>query len=455
MRHERFRFKDRAALERKIVELHVDLPLADDISTLFSSIRVAGKTLANRFAIHPLEGADADPSGGPSDLTFRRYRRFARSGCGLVWFEATAVTAEGRSNPRQLLIAPASKDSFKRLVEETRLAAEKKLAPQQALLLVLQLTHSGRFSRPEGPPRPVIAQHNPILDQMMALPRDYPVISDKALDGLEEVFVSAAELAREAGFDGVDLKACHGYLVSELLACFTRRESKYGGSFENRTRFLVETARKIKENVRDIFITSRINIYDSLPWPYGFGASPEDPGKEDLTETKALMEEFRLRGSPLLNISCGIPRYKPYYGRPYDVPLLGMAPPKEHPLVGVQRLLRLTAELQRSFPALPLVGTGYSWLRHFFPNVAAAMVQTKKVSIIGLGRGALAYPEWLDDLAENGVLNPRKVCTTCSRCSELLSGGGRVGCPVRDAEIYGSEYRRVKKNALDKIKKAS
>jgi 2,4-dienoyl-CoA reductase (NADPH2) len=455
MRHERFRFKDRAGLERKIAELRLDLPLADDISALFSPIRVAGKTLTNRFAVHPLEGADADPSGGPSDLTFRRYRRFARSGCGLIWFEATAVTAEGRSNPRQLLIGPASKDGFKRLVEEARLAAEKKFGPRQALLLVLQLTHSGRFSKPEGPPRPVIAQHNPILDQTMALPPDYPVITDKALDGLEEVFVSAAELAREAGFDGVDLKACHGYLVSELLACFTRRESKYGGSFENRTRFLVETARKIEESVRDIFITSRINVYDSLPWPYGFGASPEDPGKEDLTETKALMEEFRLGGFPLLNISCGIPRYKPHYGRPYDIPLLGMAPPDEHPLVGVQRLLGLTAELQKSFPALPLVGTGYSWLRHFFPNVAAAMVQTKKVSIIGLGRGALAYPEWLDDLAEKGVLNPRKVCTTCSRCSQLLRGGGRVGCPVRDAEMYGSEYRRVKRNALDKIKKAS
>jgi 2,4-dienoyl-CoA reductase-like NADH-dependent reductase (Old Yellow Enzyme family) len=453
MRHERFRFKDRAALERKIAELHLDLPLADDISILFSPIRVAGRTLANRFAVHPLEGADAEPSGGPSDLTFRRYRRFARSGCGLVWFEATAVTAEGRSNPRQLMIAQTSKDGFKRLVEEARLAAEKKFGPGHALLFVLQLTHSGRFSNPEGPPRPVIAQHNPILDREMALPPDYPVITDEGLDALEEVFVSAAELAREAGFDGVDLKACHGYLVSELLACFTRRESKYGGSFENRIRFLAETARKIGESVKDIFITSRINAYDSLPWPYGFGASPEDPGKEDLTETKALVEKFIQAGFPLLNISCGIPKYKPHYGRPYDIPLLGMAPPEEHPLVGVGRLLRLTAELQKSFPALPLVGTGYSWLRHFFPNVAAAMIQTGKVSIIGLGRGALAYPEWLDDLAENGVLNSRKVCTTCSHCSQLLRDGGCVGCPVRDAEIYRSEYRKVRRKALIKIKK--
>jgi len=453
MKDERFRFRDREELERKIAELHLDLPLADDISILFSPRHIAGKTLPNRFAVHPLEGADAEPSGGPSDLSFRRYRRFALSGSGLIWFEATAVTPEGRSNPRQLLIAEKSKGGFKRLVEETRQAARQKFGPDHTLLLVLQLTHSGRFSKPEGRPQPVIAQHNPILDGKMGLPPDYPVITDKELDTLGEIFVSAAELAREAGFDGVDVKACHGYLVSELLSCFTRRKSKYGGPFENRIRFLTETSKRIKDEVKGIFITSRLNIFDAIPYPYGFGVDQEDARKEDLSEPEKLVEKLVQIGFPLLNISCGIPKHKPHYGRPYDVPLLGMAPPEEHPLVGVSRLLRLTGELQKSFPALPIVGPGYSWLRHFFPNVAAAMVQTGKAAIIGLGRGALAYPEWLDDLAENGVLNPQKVCTTCSQCSQLLRDGGRVGCPVRDAEIYAAEYRRVRNIILNRDKK--
>lgn len=453
MRHERFCFKDRAALEQKILELHLDIPLADDISILFSPVHAAGRTLPYRFAVHPLEGADAEPSGGPSDLTFRRYRRFAQSGCGLIWFEATAVTDEGRSNPRQIMIAKKTKDGFKRLVEESREAARQKFGPDHTLLLVLQLTHSGRFSKPEGRPRPVIAQHNPILDGKMELAPDYPVITDQDLDSLQEIFVSAAELAHEAGFDGVDVKACHGYLVSELLAGFSREESKYGGSFENRIRFLVETSKKVKDEVKGLFVTSRLNIFDALPYPYGFGADKENAEKEDLSEPVKLIEKLAEIGFPLLNISCGIPKYKPHYGRPYDIPLLGMAPPEEHPLVGVSRLLRLTGELQKRFPALPMVGTGYSWLRHFFPNVAAAMVQTGKVAIIGLGRGALAYPEWLDDLAEKGVLDPKKVCTACSQCSQLLRDGGRVGCTVRDAQIYASEYRKVRKKVLSRDKK--
>ncbi len=448
MNHERFHFKNRRALERKIAELGLELPLADDISILFSPIQVARTILPNRFAVHPLEGADSEPSGGPSDLTFRRYRRFAQIGCGLIWFEATAVTEAGRSNPRQLMIVKESKDGFKRLVEETRQEARKKFGPNRRPILILQLTHSGRFSKPAGKPRPVIAQHNSILDGKMGLPPEYPVMSDKELDELQEIFVSAAELARGAGFDGVDVKACHGYLISELLASFTRKESKYGGRFENRTRFLLETSERIREGVKGLFVTCRLNMFDSLPWPYGFGASQQEPEKEDLTEVRALIQKLAQLGFPLLNISCGIPKHKPHYGRPFDIPLLGMAPPEEHPLVGVSRLLRLTGEVQKSFPSVPMVGTGYSWLRHFFPNVAAAMVQTAKVAIIGLGRGALAYPDWLDDLAEYGVLNPRKVCTTCSRCSQLLRDGGRVGCTVRDAKIYAPEYHKVREKIL-------
>jgi len=458
MNHERFHFKNLRALERKIAELGLGLPLADDISILFSPVKVAGTILPNRFAVHPLEGADSEPSGGPSDLTFRRYSRFGRSGCGLIWFEATAVNEAGRSNPRQLMIAKESEDGFKRLVEETRREARKKFGPNRMPLLILQLTHSGRFSKPADKPRPVIAQHNPILDGKMGLPPEYPVITDKELDGLEEIFVSAAELGREAGFDGVDVKACHGYLVSELLASFTREESKYGGPFENRTRFLLETSDKIRQRVKGLFVTCRLNIFDSLPWPYGFGASRQEPEKEDLTEVKALVQKLSQLGLPLLNLSAGVPKHKPHYGRPYDIPLLGMFAPEEHPLVGVSRLLRLAGEVQKRFPSLPMVGTGYSWLRHFFPNVAAAMVQTGKIAIVGLGRAALAYPDWLDDLAEHGVLDPRKVCTTCSRCSQLLRDGGRVGCTVRDAKIYAPEYRRVRKKIkknMEKVRKNS
>jgi len=447
MPHERFRFKDRFALERKVAELGLDIPFSDDIAVLFSPIVVARRILPNRFVILPMEGADADLTGRPSELTRRRYRNFALGGARLIWFEATAVTSAGRSNPRQLWINPQTQDGFQTLVKETRLAAHRRFGPDYDLLIVLQLTHSGRFSKPDGRPAPVIAQHNPLLDAKLGLAADYPLVSDSELDRLQEEYVDAASLAREAGFDGVDIKACHGYLVSELLAAFTRSDSRYGGTFENRTRFLVETAEKIKLKVRGLFVTSRLSVYDSLPYPYGFGVSRSNPGNPDLSEPKKLIKRLKNIDLPILNISIGIPAYQSHYGRPYNKPLIGQPLPDEHPLVGVERWLRLTSEIQKAFPALPVVGAGYSWLRHFFPYVAAGMVATEKASLVGLGRESLAYPGWVNALAADGVLDQSKVCVCCSKCSQMLRAGRPVGCAVQDAKNYTSEYRNARKTA--------
>lgn len=447
MPHERFRFKDRSALEQKIADLGLDIPLSDDISILFSPVVVARRILPNRFVVLPMEGADADPAGGPSDLTLRRYKRFAVGGASLIWFEATAVTADGRSNPRQLWINPKTRDAFKRLVKETRLAAHRKFGSDHHLLLILQLTHSGRFAKPNGRPAPLIAQHNPILDAKLGLSLEYPLISDSALDALQDDFIVAAELASEAGFDGVDIKACHGYLVSELLAALTRSDSRYGGNFDNRIRFLVETAEKIKLRVRGLFVTTRLSVYDSLPFPYGFGVSRDNPGAPDLSEPKRLIRRLRNIDYPLLGISLGIPAHQSHYGRPYDKPLIGQDLPDEHPLEGVARWLRLTAEIQKGFPTLPVVSAGYSWLRHYFPHVAAAMVEREKASLVGLGRASLAYPGWANALAADGLLDQGKVCVCCSKCSQMLRAGSLVGCAVHDAETYQSEYRKARKKA--------
>ena len=449
MPHERFRFKDRAALERKIADLGLDIPLSDDISILFSQVVVARRILPNRFVVLPMEGADGDPAGRPTDFTLRRYKRFAEGGASLIWFEATAVTADGRSHPRQLWINPETRDGFKRLVKETRLAAHRKFGPDHNLLLVLQLTHSGRLAKPEGRPAPIIAQHNPLLDAKVGLSADHPLISDAALDALQEDYIAAAGAAREAGFDGVDIKACHGYLVSELLAAFSRPDSRYGGSFENRIRFLVDTSEKIKQRIRGLFVTSRLSVHDSLPYPYGFGMNRDHPGDPDLGEPIRLIKKLRNIDFPILGISLGIPAYQSHYGRPYDKPLIGQGLPDEHPLEGVSRWLRLTSEIQKAFPTLPVVGAGYSWLRQLFPHVAAAMVEREKASLIGLGRESLAYPGWVNALAADGFLDQRKVCVCCSKCSQMLRAGRPVGCAVHDAETYQVEYREARKRARE------
>ena len=97
-KHEKFNFRTKESLLQKIDDLGIDIPFADDVSVLFDRVPVAGRTLANRFVVQPMEGADADGDGAPGELTFRRYRRYAAGGSGLIWFEATAVSADGRSN---------------------------------------------------------------------------------------------------------------------------------------------------------------------------------------------------------------------------------------------------------------------------------------------------------------------------------------------------------------------
>lgn len=445
MSHQRFQFANRAALERKIAELGLDIPFSDDISGLFCPVYLPGKTLLNRFVVLPMEGADGDAEGNPTEITIRRYRRFAEGGSGTIWFEATAVAADGRSNPHQLWIRPQTLRGIQKLVKETRLAAHRKFGHEHNLLLILQLTHSGRFARPI----PIVAQSNRLLDSETNAASEPRLISDAELDSLQGQFVAAAGLAREAGFDGVDIKACHGYLVSELLGARARPESRYGGSFENRIRFLVETSQEIQRQFPELVVTSRLSVYDAVPRPYGFGVDDADAGRPDLAEPLELIGRLVQLGHRLIGLSLGVPSYRAHYGRPYDKPLIGQDLPEEHPLVGVARWLGLTAAVQKAFPDLAVVGAGYSWLRHFFPPAAAAMVERGKASLIGLGREALAYPHWANDLAAKGILDPRRVCLACSKCSQMLRAGIPVGCAVRDAASYQDEYKRARKIAKE------
>jgi 2,4-dienoyl-CoA reductase-like NADH-dependent reductase (Old Yellow Enzyme family) len=433
--HRRFRYRDGAALRQDVAALELVIPWDDDPTPLLTPIRVGGRSLPNRLAVHPMEGYDAEPDGSPGELAFRRYRRFAAGGSGLIWFEATAVVEEGRSNPRQLYLHEGNVAEFERLVSETRRAAAESLGPDRNPLLVLQLTHSGRWSRPEGVYRPVIAHHHDMLDAMVGIDASYPVITYEELQRLQQNFISAAKLAASAGFDGVDVKACHGYLGSELLAAFTR-EGGYGGPFENRTRFLLETAQRIRAELPGILLTSRVNVFDGLPYPYGFGVARDDPDEPDLTEPLLLLQKLQKLGCGLANITLGVPRRQPHLGRPFNRAVPGSPSAPEHPLVGIARFLDLTRKLQRSLPDLPLVGTGYSWLRHFFPYVGAAAVREGGVSIVGVGRMAFAYPDFARDLAEHGALDSRKSCVGCSGCSELMWAGGQTGCIVRDGDLY-------------------
>ncbi|MBU1700901.1 MAG: hypothetical protein KJ970_14075 [Candidatus Eisenbacteria bacterium] len=446
---ESFRYPSKAALLKKCDGLGLSISYLDNFDLLFTPLAVGDRQTPNRFAIQPMEGCDGTEDGAPTPLTFRRYQRFAAGGAGLIWFEATAVTPEGRANPHHLLLSKANLPDFKRLVEETRHAAAVAVNGSHAILLILQLTHAGRYARPVDRPQPVRAQYNPILDPLQGLTEEDPLITDEGLLDLQDQFLNAAELALAAGFDGVDVKACHGYLISELLAAATRLESRFGGLFDNRSRFLTETVQKIHEEFPGLIAASRINVYDGVEYPYGFGVDSEDPDQFDLWEPIELIKKLKNSGCALLNITMGIPYVNPHIGRPYNTPLAGGKSPAEHPLIGIDRLMTATRVLQQGETDLPMVGTGYSWLQHHWPHVGAGVVQSGGAQLIGIGRGAIAYPDFVKDLYEKGAMDPGSVCIGCSRCSQLMRDHGRAGCVVRDAEIYQLEYQQGRDRAKE------
>jgi 2,4-dienoyl-CoA reductase-like NADH-dependent reductase (Old Yellow Enzyme family) len=443
----------KAGIEAKANELGIKLPWSEDIFILAQPVRAGSLVIPNSLAVHPMEGADGDSEGCPGELTLRRYKRFAAGGCGIVWVEAIAVVPEGRANPRQLWLHDKSKDAFANVVTEARKAAQASMGTQHHPIIVAQLTHSGRYSRPEGVASPIIPQRDPYRDAMIpqqtplqntkqAIPDNWPIVTDGYLDGLVEAYVQAAKLAYEVGFDAVDIKACHGYLISELLACYNR-QGRYGGSFENRTRLLLTIIDSIHRQLgKDKTVVTRLGIYDAIPYPYGWGVDKNDYTKPDLAEPKKLFALLAERNVPMINVTIGNPYYNPHYGRPYDKPIIGGYKSPEHPLQGVERMIRLTGEMQRAFPQITTVGTGYSWLQHLMPYVGAAVLKNGMAGIIGAGRLALAYPDFAKDILINGKLNLDKVCIACSACSQIMRDGGTIGCVIRDNEVYGPIYKQ-------------
>jgi 2,4-dienoyl-CoA reductase-like NADH-dependent reductase (Old Yellow Enzyme family) len=380
--HERFGFKNLADLEARIASLGLDIRLDTNLEPLGRRVKIGALETPNSLAIHPLEGRDSTPDGRPGELTFRRYQRFAESGAGLIWFEATAVVPEGRASPRQLLLNGENLSAFRDLLHRVEQSAAAAYGPAHRPMTVLQLTHSGRSSKPV----PVIAVHNETLDAKLGLPPDYPLISDGELEALEDRFVETAKLAHQVGFQAVDIKACHGYLTSELLGARTR-PGKYGGSFENRTQFLINIVEKIREQVgHDLALTVRLNAYDGIPYPHGWGVRQEDVAQEDLAEPIRLVRLLYDKGVRVVSITAGNPYYSPHVTRPFDTPVQGGAIPGEHPLQGVARLFRITRQIQQAVPEMVIVGTGYSWLRQFLGYAAAANIRNGWVTIVGAGR---------------------------------------------------------------------
>lgn len=432
----KFSYKTLQDLRDDAKALQLTLPIQEDTAPLAAPLTVNRGRVENRLGIHPMEGCDGESDGSPGPLTHRRYQRFAAGGAGLLWFEAVAVHPQGMSNKRQLRITPENVDAFKVLVEAMHDTARQAWGGQP--YNVFQLTHSGRYGMQRN-----IAVHIPELDAKVGLEPDYPVISDDELAGLVDHYVQAAKLAKAAGFDAVDIKGCHRYLLSELLGAHTR-PGRYGGSYENRTRMFRDIAEAITAAV-DVDLAIRFNSYDALPLPYGWGC--DEHGEADLSEPKRFVHDMEQLGVGLFNVSASSPYTAPHISRPYDQPGRFGYPPPEPQLKGVDRLLNLGRELKQELPNSVVMGTGYSWLRHMAGEVAAATVAQGWIDIVGFGRGAFAYPDFANDILRGPGMQRSKACITCTKCAELKASKALSGCVVRDSEVYLEPYRQLDQKA--------
>ncbi len=431
MEHVKFHYKFLEELTGEGRSVGVKLPVSQNTDVLFQPMEKAGIRLENRFAIQPMEGCDAGENGVPGELTKRRYQRFAESGAGLIWVEAIAILEEARAKPRQLCLKEETLDALKAMLDDIRETSMKKhgFAP----MLIMQAAHSGRYANPNGYSEPIIAYNNPLFEKTGPIDPSR-IITDDQLKALEERFGWAAHMAEKAGFDGVDVKCCHRYLLSEFLSAYNR-EGAYGGSFENRTRLFRNSVKAAKASVSsDFIVTSRMNVYDGFPYPYGFGVKEGEGIVPDLTEGKKLVDMLADElGIKMLDITIGNPYVNPHVNRPYDK---GNYIPPEHPLEGIGRLMHCVGEIQRHRPEMLIIGSGFSYPREFAPYLAAGMVEQGGCSVAGFGRMAFAYPDFIQDLRNTGKIDSKKCCISCGECAKLLRAGACAGCVMRDRTQY-------------------
>jgi 2,4-dienoyl-CoA reductase-like NADH-dependent reductase (Old Yellow Enzyme family) len=420
-----------------------------------------------------MEGWDGSNQGSPTDLVRRRWNSFGASGAKLIWgCEATAIQHEARANPNQLCLGEDTVDSIASLRSELVSTHEQQFGTSDDLLVGLQLTHSGRFCRPNSKDilEPISLYRHALLDKKFGFDGNHYPATDEEIEEIISKFIKASTLAQQAGFDFIDVKHCHGYLGHEFLSAIDR-PGRYGGSFENRTRFLREVISGIRRRSPDLLIGVRLSAFDLIPFephttssigipstppsPYrhGFGTSIADPTDYDLNEPFCFVSLLQELGVYLINLTAGSPYYNPHIQRPALFPPSDGYTPPEDPLIGVARQVDVVRQFKKRFPSMTIVGSGYSYLQEWLPHVGSAIVDAGHVDSVGLGRMALSYPYLPRDLIAGKPLERKRICRTFSDCTTAPRNGLISGCfpldPFYKSRVEAKILKNLKSLGLD------
>ncbi|GMQ27988.1 NADH:flavin oxidoreductase [Algoriphagus confluentis] len=454
----------RQHLEKERIPLEFDEELESGERSHFAKLHIlkSGRKIGNALCILPMEGWDGTEDGRPSELTKRRWKNFALSGAKLLWgCEAVAVRPEGRANPNQLLLNPYTFPDFVDLFDMLQQTHRENFGDTSDFLIGLQLTHSGRFCKPNDKKKmePRILYPHSVLNAKFGLSEDYPVMSDEEIEGIIEDYIKAAVLAQKAGFHFVDIKHCHGYLGHEFLSAYDR-EGKYGGSFENRTRFLREIVDGIRKAAPGLEIGVRMSIFDWVPFqkgpeekgvpameaPYRYAFGGDESGiQSKMTESFQFLEVLKELGIELFCTTAGSPYYNPHIQRPALFPPSDGYLPPEDPLHGVARQIQATAEIKEAYPEFYVVGSAYSYLQEWLPHVGQHVLRTGKADSIGFGRMVLSYPDMPADILKGEGLKRGKICRTFSDCTTAPRNGMISGCfPLDPVYKAMPEYEQLK-----------
>jgi NADPH2 dehydrogenase len=444
-------FKSAAEFRERLQAFAPALDLVESVGddcALGAALDLGSHRVGNRFVIHPMEGWDGTVDGAPTADTLRRWQRFGASGAKWIWGgEAFAVNAEGRANPNQLhwRDETSARAGLRALLSALKDEHRARHGRTEDLVVGLQLTHSGRFAKPEpDTPRPRIAQRHPILDARLGIHDDSCLLSDRELESIADDYVRAARTAEAVGFDFVDVKCCHGYLLHELLGA-RRRPGRYGGFFHQRAALVLRIVDDIAVACPNLRVGVRLSASDVVPYTkddtgvgrpsaldgaylHGFGVDEWDPTWPDLDEPARLIALLAARGVEWFNITLGSPYYCPHLQRPAAYPPSdGYLPPRD-PLTFVAEHLSITRHLKRAFPHLVFVGTGYTYLQEWLAHVAEYEVRNEFVDAVGIGRMALSYPELPSDVLAGRSLDRKKLCRTFSDCTTAPRNALRSGC---------------------------